>query len=149
MNRINALGDRYVLEAARAQYEDARKQMHEANLKSVPNLSEVVARPTMHVPGWDGSSVAVWRIETYVAISFALRRHGDAYRDWIGPFVELDQGLIAGEAWGRFWMHSVSEKNGSEAMAAMGSFLPAAVSKGDNWLAWRHTTIFHILSRRM
>ena len=51
-----------------------------------------------------------------------LAERGNAYRDWIAPFVELDDGLLGSAAWNEFWLH-LADKNA----------MPR------QWLRWAHS----------
>jgi hypothetical protein len=37
-------------------------------------------------------------------MTYALGRQGNAYRDWVAPFVELDNGLLSSAGWVEFWL---------------------------------------------
>jgi hypothetical protein len=49
--------------------------------------------------------VEAWRIDSCNILTYGLARHGNAYRDWISPFVELDYGLLKSAAWVEFWLY--------------------------------------------
>jgi len=49
-------------------------------------------------------------------------RPGNAYRDWICPFVEVDKGLLQSDQWVEFWMYHVDKM-----------LLPR------QWLRWAHS----------
>jgi hypothetical protein len=50
------------------------------------------------------------------------RAKAHAYRDWIAPFVKLDDGLLRSAAWGEFWLYA-ADKN--------------ALTR--QWLRWAHS----------
>ncbi len=57
------------------------------------------------VPGWRGDMVEAWRVDSLTILSFGLAQQGNAWRDWIAPFVELDEGLLHSPAWAEFWLY--------------------------------------------
>jgi hypothetical protein len=47
---------------------------------------------------------------------------GGPYRDWMAPFIELDDGLLSSAAWGEFWLYATDK-----------SALPR------QWMRWAHS----------
>jgi len=66
--------------------------------------------------------VEAWRIDSLVSMTYALGAQDHAYRDWMAPFVELDDHFLHSAAWGEFWLY-LAEK----------SVLPR------QWLRWGHS----------
>jgi hypothetical protein len=94
-----------MVEVAKMEYQLARKEMIRTGSKRSPPLDEVVGGFQQPIPGWRGDMVEGWRIARLPALTFALTRPGDPYRDWIAPFVELDDGLLGSAAWVEFWLY--------------------------------------------
>ncbi|RWI72240.1 hypothetical protein [Mesorhizobium sp.] len=100
----------------------ARREMMEVGWKSNPPMDKTLAALPEPVPGWNGEMVEAWRIESWAGVTYALSRSGHPYRDWISPFVEVDDGLLRSAVWVEFWMHLVSARS-----------LPR------QWLRWGHS----------
>jgi hypothetical protein len=111
-----------LMEGAKAQVQVARKEMIEMGWKRNPPMDKTLASFNFPVPGWRGDMVEAWRIDSLVGMTYAMAHQGHAYRDWISPFVELDDGLLRSAAWGEFWLYA-AEKNA----------LPR------QWLRWAHS----------
>jgi len=94
-----------LIEGAKAQAQVARKEMVDMGWKRNPPMDKTLAGFNFPVPGWRGDMVEAWRIDSLVGMTYALARQGHAYRDWIAPFVELDDGLLRSAAWGEFWLY--------------------------------------------
>jgi hypothetical protein len=62
--------------------------------KRNPPMDKTPASLDFPVRGWRGDMVEAWRVERLIGMTYSLGRHGNAYRDWIAPFVELDEGLL-------------------------------------------------------
>jgi len=75
-----------------------------------PPMDKTLAGFHAPVPGWNGQMVEAWRFDRLVRLSYGLGQHGNAYRDWIAPFVELDDGLLASAAWAEFWLHLADKR---------------------------------------
>lgn len=110
------------VEAARAQTKRGRKEMIDLGWKHNPAMDKNLMGFRSPRPGWRGDPVEAWRIESCIALSFALVRHGNPYRDWIGPFVELDHGLVNSAAWVEFWLYLTDKRK-----------LPR------QWMRWAHS----------
>jgi hypothetical protein len=115
-------GDDGMMEGAKAEAKLARKEMIDTGWKRNPPMDKTLAGFNFPVPGWRGDMVEAWRIDSLVGMTYGLTRQGHAYRDWIAPFVELDDGLLHSAAWGEFWLY-LAEKN--------------ALPK--QWLRWAHS----------
>jgi hypothetical protein len=98
-----------MIEAGKLQTDLARKEMIEAGWKSNPRLDKTFASFSDSVPGWSGDSLEAWRVERFTTLTNGLARFGNAHRDWIAPFVELDDGLLESPAWGQFWFYLVDK----------------------------------------
>jgi len=94
-----------IVEGLKAQTQRTRKAMVVAGWKRNPPLDKLLAGFRQPVPGWRGEPVEMWRIDSWMGLTFGLSRVGNAYRDWIAPFIELDDGLLASAAWVEFWLH--------------------------------------------
>lgn len=99
-----------LIEAARAQSKFAREEMLASNWKRNPPMDKTLAGFNRPVPGWSSKMVEAWRFDSLISLTFALGREGDAYRDWIAPFVELDDGLVGSAAWNEFWLHLADQR---------------------------------------
>lgn len=111
-----------LLKQAAKQIKDARREMMQVGWKANPSMDKTLASPLHPVPGWNGEMVEAWRIESWNGVTYALSRPGHPYRDWISPFVELDDGLLSSAAWVEFWLHHAS-----------------AEALGRQWLRWAHS----------
>ncbi len=99
-----------VVADARAQVQVARKETIQWNWKQNPSMDKTLAGFQHPVPGWHGDMVEMWRLDSLVGLTHALSRPGNPYRDWIAPFVELDDGLLGSAAWVEFWLY-VADKH--------------------------------------
>ncbi len=107
---------------AKSEIQNARKEMLDNGWKSAPPMDSMLAGFHHPVPGWRGDRVEAWRLETLAGMTFALRQHGNPYRDWILPFIELDDGLLHSAAWNEFWLYLADK-----------TLLPR------QWLRWAHS----------
>lgn len=55
-------------------------------------------------------------------MTYALARPGHAYRDWMAPFIELDDGLLRSSAWGEFWLYFADK-----------------ITMPRQWMRWAHS----------
>jgi hypothetical protein len=94
-----------MIEGAKKEYQLARKQMISSDWKYNPPMDKTLGSLPEPVPGWNGEWVEVWRIERLASFTYGLARRGNAYRDWIAPFVELDDSLLHSAGWVEFWLH--------------------------------------------
>jgi hypothetical protein len=90
--------------------------------KRNPPMDKTLAGFNFPVPGWRGDMVEAWRIDSVVSMTYALARGAHAYRDWMAPFVEFDDGLLRSAAWGEFWLYLADK-----------SALPR------QWMRWAHS----------
>jgi hypothetical protein len=106
-NEANLLAQREVpiIEGARAQAKDARREMMDTEWKINRAMDKTMAAFKAPLPGWRGDEFQMWRADALTAKTYALARPGDAYRDWIAPFIELDDGLLDSAAWVEFWIY--------------------------------------------
>jgi hypothetical protein len=110
------------MESAKSQAQQARREMMDSGWKSNPPMDKTLAGFSFPVPGWRGDMVEAWRSDSLVSMTFGLAQRGHAYRDWVAPFVELDDGLLRSPAWGEFWLYSSDKAR-----------LPR------QWLRWAHS----------
>jgi hypothetical protein len=94
-----------MIEGAKAQSHGARKEMIASGWKANPPMDKTLAGFPRPVPGWNGEMVEAWRMDSLIGLTYGLARPGNAYRDWIAPFVELDRGLLESAGWVEFWLH--------------------------------------------
>lgn len=111
-----------MIEGARAESEAARKEMIEIGWKRNPPMDKTLIGFNTPMPGWRGEPVEAWRIDSFMGLTYNLPYKGNAYRDWIGPFMELDYGLLASDAWGEFWFYLINKEE-----------LPR------QWMRWAHS----------
>jgi len=111
-----------LLKQAAEQIKGARKEMMGVGWKANPSMDKTFAALPHPVSGWNGERVEAWRVESWAGVTYALSRPGNPYRDWIAPFVEIDDGLLNSSAWVEFWLHLASRE---------------ALSR--QWLRWAHS----------
>jgi hypothetical protein len=99
-----------MIEGARAEVKLARQQVINSEWKRNPPMDKTLAGFHAPVPGWNGQMVEAWRCDRLVRLSYGLAPHGGAHRDWIAPFVELDDGLLTSAAWAEFWLHLANKR---------------------------------------
>ena len=91
-----------LLKQASTQFKDARKEMMDIGWKANPSMDKTLAALPHPVPGWNSESVAAWRVESWIGVTYASSRTGNPYRNWILPFVDVDGGLLDSAAWVEF-----------------------------------------------
>jgi hypothetical protein len=111
-----------LLAQASDQLKAARKEMTESGWKKNPSMDKTFAGLPQAVPGWNGELVEAWRVESWIGVTYGLSRPTHPYRDWIAPFVEIDEGLLSSAGWVEFWLHLAS----AEAVARQ-------------WMRWGHS----------
>jgi hypothetical protein len=99
-----------MIEGAKVEAKLARQQVINSEWKRNPPMDKTFAGFYRPVSGWNGEMVEAWRCDRLVRLSYELARHGNPYRDWIAPFVELDDGLLASAAWVEFWLHMADKR---------------------------------------
>jgi hypothetical protein len=99
-----------MIEVARVQTQRARKEMIELEWKRNPPMDKTLASFPYPVPGWRGEMVEAWRIDGWRGLTYGLARHGNPYRDWTAPFVELDDGLLKSADWVEFWLYLTDKR---------------------------------------
>ena len=97
-------------ERAKAAVQLARQEMKSSGLKRNPPMDKTLMGSHQPIPGWSGEMVEAWRFDRLVSLTSGLARQGSAHRDWIAPFVELDDGLLASAAWVEFWLHLTDKR---------------------------------------
>ena len=116
----HAEGD--LIEEVHTQSKMARKEIIGVGWKRIPAMDEVFVRFCHPFPGWRGDMVEAWRVDAFTGLSDSLGRQGNAYRDWMAPFVELDDGLLSSADWVEFWLYLADK-----------SALPM------QWMRWAHS----------
>jgi hypothetical protein len=119
--RLAMMGDDEIGERGRAQSEQARREMRDIGWKKNPPMDKTVVGFQEPRPGWRGDPFEAWRMDSYIGLTYALQRTGNAYRDWIAPFVDLDSGLLYSADWLQFWVYD-----------AQTAALPR------QWMRWAH-----------
>jgi hypothetical protein len=94
-----------MIEGARVKAQLAREEMINSEWKRNPPMDKTLAGFHWQIPGWRGEMVEAWRWDSLIGFTYGLGRQGNAYRDWIAPIVELDDGLLASAPWVEFWLH--------------------------------------------
>ena len=94
-----------LIPGARAQAQNARREMIDAEWKRNPPMDKTFAAFESPMPGWRGEPFEAWRMDSWASLTHALGWQGNPYRDWIAPFVEVDDGLLRSSAWVEFWIH--------------------------------------------
>jgi hypothetical protein len=140
-----------MIEGARVKAQLAREEMINSEWKRNPPMDKTLAGFHWQIPGWRGEMVEAWRWDSLIGFTYGLGRQGNAYRDWIAPIVELDDGLLASAPWVEFWLHlsdkrAMPRTRNAKTVDAMGTFLRPALSEGNPWFSRRHPA-FHILPR--
>src|ERR671919_1747118 len=110
------------IEGAKKQTQRARQEMIAAGWKRNPPMDKTLMSFDHPVPAWSGEEVEAWRMDSLTGLTYGLSRRGNPYRDWIAPFVEIDDGLLRSEAWVEFWLHLADK-----------SALPR------QWMRWAHS----------
>jgi hypothetical protein len=105
-----------MIEKAREGAKYQRKVMAEKWKRNFP-IDKALVEP---VAGFRGP-VEASRMESFNRLSDGLSTKGHPYRDWIGPFLKLDDGLLISAAWAEFWLRLADK-----------SALPR------QWLRWAH-----------
>lgn len=111
-----------MIEGARAQAKNARREMMDTEWKINRAMDKTMAAFKAPLPGWRGDEFQMWRADALISKTYGLARPGDAYRDWIAPFIELDDGLLDSDAWVEFWIYLAD---------------PAAVPR--QWMRWAYS----------
>lgn len=117
-------GEGKLVESARAQTKAARKEMIDARWNRNPPLNEVLGGLNQPLPGWNGEMIEAWRIDSLVGMTYALSRPGNAYRDWMGPFIQPTSQILGSASWVKFWLHDADK-----------SAMPR------QWMRWAHSFV--------
>jgi hypothetical protein len=92
---------------AAAEARQSRSDFKSYQFHSV-NLTGWTARPPGPLPGWEGTDLAPWRIQSRDVWWHALARHPEhAYIDWTAPFLDLATIRRSGTSWTHLWFHEV------------------------------------------
>lgn len=110
-----------MVSGAQDQARHAREEMIEAGWKRNPSMNKTLASFNEPMPGWNGEPVEMWRVDSFIGMTYGLTQPGNAYRDWIAPFVDVDHGLVRSPQWAKFWLHEVTSQR-----------LPR------QWMRWAH-----------
>lgn len=111
-----------MIEGAKAEVQNARKEMMHLGWKRNPSMNKTLGGFNEPRPGWRGDMVEAWRIDCWFGLSYGLSQRGNAYRDWVAPFVDVDDGLLRSPEWLEFW-HYLADKNA----------MPR------HWMRWAHS----------
>jgi hypothetical protein len=98
-----------MIDGAYAQAKNARREIMESDWKRNPPMDKTLASFQNPVSGWRGDKFEAWRGDSLTIVTYALRQIGAPYRDWIGPIVDLDHGLLDSPQWVRFWLYEVDK----------------------------------------
>lgn len=103
-------GDTERVELGRELATFLRSEMQQKGWKQNPPMDKSTAGFIRPRPGWRGDMVESWRIDSWLAISWSLTQPGDAYRDWIAPFIQCDRGLTNSASWLEFWLYEARKE---------------------------------------
>jgi hypothetical protein len=121
-SRLLGMAETEMMEGSKREIHNARKEMIDAGWKRNPPMDKTLAEFSKPIPGWNGQKVEAWRMDSLIGLTHGLVQAGSPYRDWIAPFVELDDGLLHSAAWVEFWLHRAEK-----------SALPR------QWMRWAHS----------
>lgn len=95
------------IDHARSEAKTHRQNLSELHFDSV-DLSDIKAAPQSHWPGWDGTPVEAWRLESAALWwdALAVMRH-PAYLDWLGPLLDLAEIHKSRKSFNEFWLYEV------------------------------------------
>lgn len=91
------------------QSKNARREMMESDWKRNPPMDKTMATFRESVPGWRGDQIEAWRADSWKIVTFALTQVGSAYRDWMGPLLDLRSGLLRSAEWNAFWLYEIDK----------------------------------------
>jgi hypothetical protein len=94
-----------------AQSKNARREMMESDWKKNPPMDKTMSTFQARVPGWRGDQFESWRGDALTIVTFALTRVGSAYRDWMGPLLRMEGGLLRSPEWNAFWLYEIDKKD--------------------------------------
>lgn len=120
-NRLNPI-QQPIGEGALQEAKLGKEEMSRSGWKRNPRMDKTFVRFAEPTPGWRGDDVEAWRAMRWVSVSAGIRQNGNAYRDWIAPFVEVDDGLPESSEWLEFWLYTAERKK-----------LPR------QWMRWAHS----------
>jgi hypothetical protein len=118
---VRQLGDQ-TLNDGRKLYDELRQDMRESEWSSIPPLNSMLGELYRPVPGWKQDPLHPWRLEAWQYFSISLPHVGNAYRDWIGPSIDFDNGLLNRAEWVEFWFYQIREDKAPR-----------------QWLRWAHS----------
>lgn len=107
--RLAQGGDADMVQGGRAQAENARQEMRDAGWKKNPSMDGTYASFKEQRAGWLGDQFEMWRMDSFVGLTYALSSPGNAYRDWIAPFVTIEDGLLSSAEWLTFWIYEAEK----------------------------------------
>lgn len=116
--------ERSIIDGARAEASRQRQEMIGLRLPRMPSLNTITAKLLEPHPGWSGEPVEPWRLAARRQTAFALSQAGNPYRDWLSPFIPVDEAFTSSAAWTEFWLHLTSK-----------TALPR------HWLRWAHSFV--------
>jgi len=111
-----------MIAGAQAQTKNARQEMIDNGWKRNPSMDKTLAGFSTPMRGWRGDLVEMWRIDSWAGLTLGLGWQGNAYRDWIAPFVDVDDGLLQSVEWLEFWLYDADN---------------AAMPR--QWMRWAHS----------
>lgn len=97
-----------MIENAQAQSRNARREIMDADWKVNKAMDKTMSQFMVPVPGWRGDEFQMWRGDALTSKTYGLSQHAGAYRDWIAPFVDVDNGLLERPEWVEFWIYDVT-----------------------------------------
>ena len=102
------VADEAGLERARKDAKYRRGVMGEIHFDQM-RLSGWAGRPNERLPGWDGTDVDWWRLDSQARWWEHLIAHPDQpVLDWLGPFVDVSVIARSFESWNHLWLHEVT-----------------------------------------
>jgi hypothetical protein len=102
------VADEVGLERAREDAKYRRGAMGEIHFDQM-RLSGWTGRPIERLPGWDGTDVDWWRLDSQARWWEHLIVHPDQpVLDWLGPFVDVPAIARSFESWNRVWLHEAT-----------------------------------------
>jgi len=104
---LGLLGDSSILEAARSQATDMRKEVTEQNWQSPPPLKCVKSKFAASIEGWRGDEVEPWRVDGWSTTTRMLNSTAHAYYQWLHGEVDLQRVLGDRSGWLIFWLYEI------------------------------------------
>jgi hypothetical protein len=102
--------DRGMLDRARAESQDRRREFRGSSWSEGVPLSTICSRPLSPVPGWRGDDVEAWRFDSWSSMTSARQVTDHPYSDWMSPIVDLSRPILDNVSWLQFWFYDVEMK---------------------------------------